>query len=285
MTLREPFTGSPCRSVAANLALVRVEGRTVLVTGAAAGIGRALALACAAAGARVFATDLSVPGTEKLAAELGPDHLAEPCDVADEGAFTALLRRVPERLGPIEICFANAGIAVGGDPLSTPPPVWERAFAVNVGAHVTAARELLPGWLERGEGYFVATASAAGLLTQVGSAPYSVSKHACVAFAEWLSVTYGDRGLRVSAICPMGVETAMLESEGEGAIAENAARVVREAGAVLSPREVAAITLEAMEEEAFLVLPHPEVLDFFQRKAADYDRWLVGMRRFASAHG
>lgn len=153
------------------------------------------------------------------------------------------------------------------------------ALAVNVGAHVTAARALLPGWLERGEGYFVATASAAGLLTQIGSAPYSVSKHACVAFAEWLSVTYGDRGLRVSAICPMGVETAMLRTEGANAIDPSAARVVREAGAVLTPEEVATIALAAMEEETFLILPHPEVLTYFQRKAGDYDRWLAGMRR------
>ncbi len=256
-----------------------------MVTGAASGIGRALALACAATGARVFATDLSEPGTADLAAELGPGHHAEPCDVADEAAFTALLRGAPERLGPIEICFTNAGVAVGGDPIETPTSAWDQAFAVNVGAHVTAARELLPGWLERGEGYFVATASAAGLLTQVGSAPYSVSKHACVAFAEWLSVTYGERGVRVSAICPMGVETAMLRTEGEGAIAAGAARVVREAGTVLTPEEVAAITLAAMEDEAFLILPHPEVLTFFQRKAGDYDRWLAGMRRLQAGAG
>lgn len=264
---------------------MKVEGRTVLVTGAAGGIGRALALACAAAGARVFATDLSAAGTEELAAELGPGHHAEPCDVADEEAFTALLRGAPERLGPIEICFANAGVAIGGDPIETPMADWEQALAVNVGAHIVAARELLPDWLERGEGYFVATASAAGLLTQVGSAPYSVSKHACVAFAEWLSVTYGDRGVRVSAICPMGVETAMLRTEGDGAIAEGAARVVREAGTVLTPEQVAEITLAAMEEEPFLILPHPEVLTFFQRKAGDYDRWLTGMRRIQAGAG
>lgn len=258
---------------------MKVEGRTVLVTGAAGGIGRALALACAERGAHVFATDISEAGTAELAAELGAGHQVEPCDVSDEAAFTALLRSAPERLGPIEICFANAGIAAGSDPIETPTAVWEQALAVNVGAHITAARELLPGWLERGEGYFVATASAAGLLTQVGSAPYSVSKHACVAFAEWLSVTYGDRGVRVSAICPMGVETAMLRTEGDSAIEESAARVVREAGTVLSPEEVATFTLAAMEEESFLILPHPEVLTFLQRKAGDYDRWLAGMRR------
>jgi short-subunit dehydrogenase len=136
-----------------------------------------------------------------------------------------------------------------------------------------AARRLLPGWLARGEGYFVATASAAGLLTQIGSAPYAVTKHAAVGFAEWLSVTYGDRGLRVSCLCPMGVRTAMTEGD------ELAHRVVRGAGALLEPEEVADAVIAAIDSERFLILPHPEVLTFFQRKALDYERWLAGMRR------
>jgi NAD(P)-dependent dehydrogenase (short-subunit alcohol dehydrogenase family) len=171
------------------------------------------------------------------------------------------------------VFFANAGVAIGEDPISTPDEVWDQAFAVNVRAHVLAARRLLPGWLERGEGYFVATASAAGLLTQIGSAPYAVTKHAAVAFAEWLSVTYGERGIRVSCLCPMGVRTAMTQGD------ELAHRVVRSAGAMLEPEEVADVVVAAIDREQFLILPHPEVLTFFQRKGMDYDRWLAGMRR------
>jgi len=148
---------------------------------------------------------------------------------------------------------------------------------VNVRAHIYAARRLLPGWLARGEGYFLATASAAGLLTQIGSAPYAVTKHAAVAFAEWLAVTYGDRGVGVSVLCPMGVNTNLLNaglSAGhEGAMA------VREAGAILEPEQVADAVVQGLGDERFLILPHPEVLTFFGRKASDYDRWLAGMRR------
>jgi len=263
---------------------VKLAGSTVFVTGAGRGIGRALALAAAAAGARVAATDLRPEELETLAAELGGDgHWTGALDVTDEAALEAALAEAAERLGPIGVCFSNAGIADGGDPISTPPAVWRRALDVNVGAHVTAARALLPSWLERGEGHFVATASAAGLLTQIGSAPYSVSKHACVAFAEWLSVTYGERGVGVSCICPMGVDTAMLRPGEDGALEGLGSRVVRGAGEVVSPESVAAQALAAVEEGGFLVLPHPEVLTYFQRKGADYERWLGGMRRLQSA--
>jgi NAD(P)-dependent dehydrogenase (short-subunit alcohol dehydrogenase family) len=250
---------------------VRLAGRTVIVTGAAGGIGRALALRCAAEGARVAATD--VKPLEGMPGELGPGHLAVACDVTDEAALGELIGLVESELGPVDVFFANAGVAIGEDPVGTPDEVWDKAFAVNVRAHVLAARRLLPGWLERGEGYFVATASAAGLLTQIGSAPYAVTKHAAVAFAEWLSVTYGDRGLRVSCLCPMGVRTAMLAGE------ELSHQVVRAAGAVLEPEEVADAVVAAIDREQFLILPHPEVLTFFQRKGMDYERWLAGMRR------
>jgi NAD(P)-dependent dehydrogenase (short-subunit alcohol dehydrogenase family) len=250
---------------------VRLAGRTVVVTGAAGGIGRALALRCAAEGARVAASD--VQPLEQVAGELGTGHLALPADVTDASALNALVERVESELGAVEVFFANAGVAIGEDPIDTPDEVWELALAVNIRAHVLAARRLLPGWLARGEGYFVATASAAGLLTQIGSAPYAVTKHAAVAFAEWLSVTYGDRGLRVSCLCPMGVRTAMLASDG---LAE---RVVRGAGVVLEPEQVADAVMAAIEREQFLIVPHPEVLTFFQRKAMDYERWLAGMRR------
>jgi NAD(P)-dependent dehydrogenase (short-subunit alcohol dehydrogenase family) len=252
---------------------MRLGGRTVVVTGAAGGIGRALAVRCAAEGARVAVTDVQAEALQRVGEELGPSGLALPVDVADAEAVSGLIDRVETELGPVEVFFANAGVAIGEDPVDTPDEVWEKAFAVNVRAHVYAARRLLPGWLSRGEGYFVATASAAGLLTQIGSAPYAVTKHAAVAFAEWLSVTYGDRGVRVSCLCPMGVRTAMLAGDGLGE------RVVRGAGAVLEPEEVADMVVAAIEREQFLILPHPEVLTFFQRKGLDYERWLSGMRR------
>ena len=252
---------------------MRLDGRTVVVTGAAGGIGRALALRCAGEGARVAATDVRDEALLRVGEELGAGHLALPADVTDAGAVSGLIDRVEADLGPVEVFFANAGVAIGEDPVDTPDEVWDLAFAVNIRAHILAARRLLPGWLERGEGYFVATASAAGLLTQIGSAPYAVTKHASVAFAEWLSVTYGERGLRVSCLCPMGVRTAMVQGE------ELSHRVVKGAGAVLEPEEVADAVVAAIEREQFLILPHPEVLTFFQRKALDYERWLAGMRR------
>ncbi len=256
---------------------MRLEGRTVVVTGAAGGIGRALALRCASEGARVAATDIQHEPLQRVADELGAGHLAVAADVTDEEALGALISRVESELGPVEVFFANAGVAIGEDPVSTPDEVWDLAFGVNIRAHILAARRLLPGWLERREGYFVATASAAGLLTQIGSAPYAVTKHAAVAFAEWLSVTYGDQGIRVSCLCPMGVRTAMLQ--GEDHLSH---RVVKAAGAVLEPDEVADAVVDAIDAERFLILPHAEVLTFFQRKAMDYDRWLAGMRRLQS---
>jgi NAD(P)-dependent dehydrogenase (short-subunit alcohol dehydrogenase family) len=260
-----------------------LDGRTVLITGAARGIGRALASACAEAGARVVASDLLAGEVRAVADQLGGGHLAIACDVSSREAVTSLVSRTREAVGAIDVCFANAGIAIGTDPISTDDAVWERAWAVNVRQHVWLSRLLLPEWLERNEGYFVATASAAGLLTQVGSAPYSVTKHAAVAFAEWLSVTYGDQGLRVSCLAPMGVDTAMLLPGEPGALGSVGSEVVRGAGAVLDPSEVASLVLDALRDEQFLILPHPEVGRYFERKASDYERWLSGMRRLQAA--
>ena len=262
---------------------MELEGRTVLITGAARGIGRALAVACTEAGARVVASDLLGDELQAVADQLGHGSCAMQCDVSNPAAVESMVERARAAVGTINVCFANAGIAVGTDPVSTTDEAWERAWAVNVRQHVLLSRLLLPDWLERDEGYFVATASAAGLLTQIGSAPYSVTKHATVAFAEWLSLTYGDRGLRVSCLAPMGVETAMLTPGEPGALESLGSRVVREAGAVLTPDEVAAIVLQAMADERFLILPHPEVLQFFERKASNYERWLSGMRRLQAA--
>jgi NAD(P)-dependent dehydrogenase (short-subunit alcohol dehydrogenase family) len=245
---------------------VNVEGRVAVVTGAGGGIGAALARALADAGARVTTTDLK--GDVDVVADVSrADDVGRVLDAAGGAAA-------------VDLYCANAGIG-GEQGIGLDDEAWARIMDVNVLAHVRAARLLLPGWLERGSGYFVATASAAGLLTQIGAAPYSVTKHAAVAFAEWLSVTYGDRGVGVSCLCPMGVNTDMLN---EGLDADDAgtalgANVVAAAGSVLEPEEVAARVLEAIAAETFLILPHPEVLDFYRRKGADYDRWIRGMRR------
>lgn len=259
-----------------------LAGRHVVVTGAARGIGLSLARAFHAAGAVLTMADVEPPTS--AAATLGA--AAVGADVATEAGNVRLITAARAAHGPIDLFFANAGVGCGRGPLDTTEAEWDLAFDVNIHAHRWAAKHLLGEWLDRGEGYFCSTASAAGLLTQIGSAPYSVTKHAAVAFAEWLSVTYGDRGLLVSCLCPQGVNTAMING-GIGAGAASgaewlAANVVRAAGEVLEPDDVAAATLEAIGDERFLVLPHPEVADFLRRKAADPDRWIAGMRRFQS---
>jgi NAD(P)-dependent dehydrogenase (short-subunit alcohol dehydrogenase family) len=266
------------------MAPMELTDRVAVVTGGASGIGRALAWRLAEEGARaVVVADLDAPGAQAVASDIGARALGVGCDVADEQQVIDLVARAEEAFGPIDLFCANAGVAVGTD-LDTPEETWELALGVNVRAHLYAAKALVPGWLERGEGYFLATASAAGLLTQIGSAPYAVTKHAAVAFAEWLSVTYGDAGVRVSCLCPMGVNTSMLQAgldlEGDEGLGT---RVVAATGTVLEPEDVAAAVVEALREERFLVLPHAEVLDFMRRKTADYDRWLAGMRRLQAA--
>jgi NAD(P)-dependent dehydrogenase (short-subunit alcohol dehydrogenase family) len=266
---------------------VELRDRIVVVTGAASGIGRALARRVHAEGARgVVVADLS-PGAEDVAAELAaarPDSaVACVADVGTAAGNDAIVTMAEDTFGPVDVFLANAGVGVGTDPIETPDDDWDLAFAVNIRAHVYAARRLLPGWLERGEGYFCATASAAGLLTQIGSAPYTVTKHAAVAFAEWLAVTYGDRGVRVSCLCPMGVNTPMLH--GETGVPNLASEIVRTAGEIREPDDVAGTVVEAMREERFLILPHPEVRTFLLRKADDVDRWITGMRRLQARVG
>jgi NAD(P)-dependent dehydrogenase (short-subunit alcohol dehydrogenase family) len=250
---------------------MNLSDRLVVVTGGASGIGRALARRFADEGARgVVVADLDGAGAQAVAQEIG--GLGVGCDVSDQSEVADLVARAREAFGPIDLFCANAGVAIGADEAS-PDAEWDLALAVNVKAHVYAARQLLPDWLERGEGYFLATASAAGLLTQIGSAPYAVSKHAAVAFAEWLSITYGDRGIRVSCLCPMGVRTPMTAGDGL------ATDIVATAGAMLEPDEVAAAVVEGLHDERFLILPHPEVMTFLRRKVDDHERWLAGMRR------
>ncbi|MFG3620530.1 SDR family oxidoreductase [Nocardia sp. NPDC047654] len=265
---------------------MEISGKVAIVTGAGAGIGAALAARLVAAGARVVLADLDEASAARVAEPLGPGAVAVGGDVAQEVVIRTLIERAEREFGPVDAYFANAGIG-GGAGLDSTDEQWAAALEVNVLAHVRAARLLVPGWLARGGGYFVATASAAGLLTQLGSAPYAVSKHAAVGFAEWLSVTYGDRGVRVSCVCPMGVDTRLLHGglvpPEHAAEAELAVKAVTSAGAVLSPEEVAEIVLAGVADERFLILPHPEVLKMYRHKGSDYDRWLDGMRRFQAA--
>ena len=268
------------------MAAMELTDRVAVVTGGASGIGRALAWRLAEEGARgVVVADLDAAGAQAVATEIGERALGVGCDVADEAQVIDLVARAQEAFGPVDLFCANAGVAVGTD-LETPEEVWDLALGVNVRAHLYAAKALLPGWLERGEGYFLTTASAAGLLTQIGSAPYAVTKHAAVAFAEWLSVTYGDRGVRVSCLCPMGVRTGMTQVPDDAPDdLRLAAGVVAAAGDMLEPEQVADVVVDGLRAERFLILPHPEVLTFFQRKADDYDRWLAGHAPPAGAPG
>jgi len=250
---------------------MNVNGKVAVVTGAASGIGRALARKLADEGARgVVLADLDGEGVRNAASEIGPQALPVTCDVTDEAELDTLISSAERHFGPVDLFFSNAGILGDSGGLDAPDDTWRQVLDVNLYAHVHAARRLVPGWTRRGGGYLVITASAAGLVTQLGAAPYSVSKHAVVALAEWLAITYGDQGVKVSCICPMYVNTPML---GGGIEA------VQAAGGVLEPEDVANATLAGIRDERFLILPHPEVLTFFRRKADDYDRWLNGMRR------
>jgi len=236
----------------------------VVVTGAGGGIGAALARRFAAAGARVVVNDLDGAKAEAVAGEIG--GIAVPGDASTivAGARDALG-------GTVDVYCANAGVGSGGTE-AAPEQVWELAWDVNVMAHVRAANELVPAWLERGSGRFVSTVSAAGLLTMVGAAPYSVTKHGAYAFAEWLSLTYRHRGLKVHAICPQGVRTDMLAGSG------SAGDLVLRPTAI-EPEAVADALFAGIEEDRFLILPHPEVAGYYQARAAAPDRWLTNMNR------
>lgn len=259
---------------------MELAGARVVVTGAATGIGAAIAEACADAGAvGVLVADLDGVGVARVAVALeerGVSALGREVDVADPEAVAAMVAEAERRFGGVDLMVSNAGVGSAAG-IDAPLAEWQRSYEVNVLAHVHAARAALPGMLERGRGAFVHTASAAGLLTMVGDAPYTVTKHAAVAFAEWLSITYGPRGIQVAALCPQGVDTDLLRS----ADASVAGRAVRAAGPVLTPTAVAATVIEAVRDGRFLILPHPEVADHLRAKATDVDRWISHMQRLA----
>lgn len=249
---------------------MQVAGKVVVVTGGANGIGRALCLRLAAEGAKaVVVTDVDGRGAVETANQIG--GIPVEADVAQESEVQRLVRQTLDQFGVIDLFCSNAGVGADGGPEASDAD-WEQSWRVNVMAHVYAARAVLPAMLARGEGYLLQTVSAAGLLAQIGSAPYTVTKHAALGFSEWLSITYADRGIRVSALCPMGVRTNMLrkaEFGGSSFLLDSA----------LEPHQVADSVVKGLTDEHFLILPHPEVAEYFQHKAADHDRWLRGMRR------
>lgn len=259
---------------------MELAGKVCIVTGAAGGIGAAMAEAFLEQGAKVVISDLDGDRLEATRERLAQTHgavAARAGNAADPADIAAMIALAEETFdGPVDVYAANAGIGGGAD--LADEAAWAASFDVNVMAHVRAAQALVPGWVGRGEGYFVSTASAAGLITQLGSATYATTKHAAVAFSEWLAVTYGTKGVRVSCLCPMGVDTALLTDVSEGS--RVAQRAVTESGPVLSPEHVAQDVVDAMRAETFLILPHANVLDMLRGKTADYDRWISGMQRF-----
>ncbi len=260
---------------------MELANKNTVVTGAANGIGKAVAQEFHKQGARVVLADRDKNLLDQVVAELNAKRpnsaLAVACDLSTEQANAELVARSKEFLGFIDLFYANAGVAMGTD-LTTPETAWDISFAINVHAHRWAVKYLIDDWLAAGSGYFVSTASAAGLLTAIGSAPYSLTKHAALAFAEWLSITYGNRGLRVSCLCPQGVNTNMLRQSDQVTAADNG-NVVRASGAVLEPEQVAEIVVATLRDEIFLILPHPEVAQFVAKKATEHQRWLAGMRK------
>ncbi len=258
---------------------MKIEDKCVVVTGGASGIGAALARRFAAEGARgVVLADVHKDALDAVAADCGaPERaLAVQCDVTDEDQILALADAAEERFGPVDLFCSNAGIVVPGG-ADASDEVWRRSIDVNVMAHVYAARIMVPRMIERGGGYLLQTASAAGLLTQIGSAPYSVTKHAALALAEWLAITFGDKGIKVSVLAPQAVRTAMTAGIENGGVAG--------VDGMLEPDVVADTVVRGLATESFLILPHPEVLEYFRRKASDYERWIAGMQRLQARFG
>lgn len=249
---------------------MELQDKIIVVTGAASGIGKALARRFSAERARqIVAVDLDEAGARATADELG--CIAMRADVSNEDDVRRVIERCETEIGAIDLFCSNAGIAIGSD-LEAANEEWQRSWDVNLMAHVYAARHLVPRMTERGGGYFLNTASAAGLLNQIGGAAYGVSKHAAVGFGEWLAITHGHQGIKVSLLCPQAVRTAMTADD-------NAGTAAAAGDGILEPDQVADCVVEGLRRESFLILPHPEVVKYMQGKTADYDRWIGGMNR------
>ena len=264
---------------------MELNDRVVVITGGGSGIGEALAIAAKAAGARhVVVADLDGTQAERVAAAVGGTGVG--IDVRDEAAVQRLVHETEDAHGPIDLFVSNAGYVTTAG-LEDPNDSIQRMWEVHCMAHIYAARAVLPSMIARGEGYLLNTASAAGLLTQIGSMSYSITKAAAVSLAEWLSVTHHHQGIRISVLCPQAVRTNIIKNSPDFVGIEDGDSIIDGGVAggdgVLEPADVAAICLDAIREERFLVLPHPEVATYVQRKATDRDRWLAGMRRFQSA--
>ncbi len=251
-----------------------LKDKTVVVTGAASGIGRALVRCFADAGSKnVVCADINLDGARMIAQEI--NGLAIEVNVGVESDIKALIKQVEAEIGPIDLFCSNAGILTLGG-LEVANEDWQKIWEINVMSHVWAARHVVPGMIERGGGYLLNTASAAGLLNQVGAAPYGVTKHAAVGFSEWLAMTYGDDGIGVSLLCPQAVHSEMTRGFESSVAALDG---------MLEPEIVARDCLQAIEQERFLVLPHPQVLDYMRAKTDDYDRWIGGMRKLNRRFG
>lgn len=249
---------------------MELKDKVAVITGGASGIGKATARAMARLGAQVAVVDLNADGARAVADEIG--GIGVPCDVGNEDSVNAMVAEVQSRLGPVDVLFNNAGVATGGGPLDTPIDVWHSQWDINVMAHIYAVRAVLPSMLERESGYILHTASMAGILTTHGNLTYAATKHAVVGIAEWLSITYHDKGIRVSCLAPLGVRTPML-GDTESAFAAEAAGPIKE------PEDVAQMVVDAIAEERFLILTDPVAQTWMDRKNTDLERWLGGMRR------
>ncbi len=249
---------------------MELKDKVAVITGGASGIGKATARAMARLGAQVAVVDLNAEGARAVADDIGA--IGVPCDVGNEDAVNAMVAEVQSSLGPVDVLFNNAGVATGGGPLDTPIDVWHSQWDINVMAHIYAIRAVLPSMLERESGYILHTASMAGILTTHGNLTYAATKHAVVGIAEWLSITYHDKGIRVSCLAPLGVRTPML-GDTESAFASEAAGPIKE------PEDVAQMVIDAIAEERFLILTDPVAQTWMDRKNTDLERWLSGMRR------
>jgi NAD(P)-dependent dehydrogenase (short-subunit alcohol dehydrogenase family) len=246
------------------------KDKIIVVTGAASGIGKALAARFKAEGAKqIVAVDLDEAGARVTADDIG--GIAMAADVSNEADIVRVIDDTESQIGPIDLFCSNAGIGMGMD-LAAPNSEWQRSWDVNLMAHVYAARHLVPKMVARGGGYFLNTSSAAGLLNQIGGAAYGVTKHAAIGFGEWLAITHGHEGIRVSMLCPQAVRTAMTSTGSQATAAAST-------DGMMEPEELADVVIEGLREESFLILPHPEVLEYMRRKTADYDRWIGGMNR------